>query len=170
MLDLNGGRIGGLNWGLSSKLQAIKSGKITNWREVGGQDLPIHIYASGAEELNDAIFSQIVNSTDAFRKVASDPGGIHFGSSGTLTVAQCGVKTLSIGTSSDRLVALTSFRRSLPPIVRHRNTINSIPMCCNRGLIPYCGSFRSRSLKMVARANKQVKPMPIYCLPLRVKS
>jgi phosphate transport system substrate-binding protein len=87
------------------RLQAIKSGKIINWLEVGGPNLPIHIYASGAEELNGATFIQIVNSTDAFRKVASDPGGIHFGSSGTLTVAQCGIKTLSIGTSSDRLVA-----------------------------------------------------------------
>lgn len=86
------------------QLDAIRSGKITNWRELGGANLPIHIYTSSAEELNGAAFSKIANSTDAFRKVASDPAGIHFGSSGTLTVAQCGVKTLSIGMSLDRLV------------------------------------------------------------------
>jgi phosphate transport system substrate-binding protein len=82
------------------RLDQIRSGKITNWREVGGQNLPIHIYASDADEINGAAFTKIVNSTDAFRKVASDPAGIHFGSSGTLTVAQCG-----IGTDIDRLVA-----------------------------------------------------------------
>lgn len=86
------------------RLQEIRSGKITNWRELGGADLPIQIYASSAEELSGAAFFKIVNSTDAFRKVASDRGGIHFGSSGTLTVAQCGIKTLPIGTSLDRLV------------------------------------------------------------------
>ena len=59
---------------------------------------------SSADELSGATFTKIVNSTDAFRKVASDLGGIHFGSSGTLTVAQCGVKTLPIGMSLDRLV------------------------------------------------------------------
>jgi phosphate transport system substrate-binding protein len=87
------------------RLDLIRSGKITNWREVGGQDLPIHIYASNADEINGAAFTKIVNSTDAFRKVASDPAGIHFGSSGTLTIAQCGIKTLAIGTDIDRLVA-----------------------------------------------------------------
>ena len=86
------------------QLQSIRSGKVTNWRELGGADIPIHIYVSSADELSGATFTKIVNSTDAFRKVASDLGGIHFGSSGTLTVAQCGVKTLPIGMSLDRLV------------------------------------------------------------------
>jgi phosphate transport system substrate-binding protein len=86
-------------------IDRIRSGKITNWREVGGQDLPIHIYATNADEMSGATFTKIVNSTDAFRKVASDPAGIHFGSSGTLTIAQCGIKTLPIGTNLDRLVA-----------------------------------------------------------------
>jgi phosphate transport system substrate-binding protein len=83
------------------QLEAIQSGKITNWKELNGADLPIRIYAGSAEELNGAAFSKTVNSTDAFRKVASDPAGIHFGSSGTLTVAQCGVKTLAMGMSLD---------------------------------------------------------------------
>ena len=88
------------------QLQGIQSGKVNNWRELGGADVPIHIYASSAEELSGAgvPFTKIANSTDAFGKVASDPAGIHFGSSGTLTVAQCGVKTLPIGMSLDRLV------------------------------------------------------------------
>jgi phosphate transport system substrate-binding protein len=94
------------------QLQAIKSGKVTNWRELGGSDLPIHIYATSAEEVNGATFNKIVNSTDAFRKVASDPAGIHFGSSGTLTVSQCGVKTLPIGTKLNLLVA----PYQLPPV------------------------------------------------------
>ena len=87
-----------------NQLQGIRLGSFTNWQEVGGTDLTIHIYSSSAEELYGAAFTKIVNSTDAFRKVASDLGGIHFGSSGTLTVAQCGVQTLPIGMSLDRLV------------------------------------------------------------------
>jgi phosphate transport system substrate-binding protein len=85
-------------------IERIRSGKITNWRELGGQDLPIHIYAVSSEDVNGATFIKTENSTDTFRKLSIDPGGIHWGSSGALTVPQCGIKTLPIGTEN-RLVA-----------------------------------------------------------------
>jgi phosphate transport system substrate-binding protein len=86
-------------------IERIRSGQITNWQQLGGQNLPIHIYATTPEDVNGASFIKIDNSTDAFRKISIDPGGINWGSSGTLTVPQCGIKTLPIGTDSNRLVA-----------------------------------------------------------------
>jgi phosphate transport system substrate-binding protein len=86
------------------RLESIRSGKIINWRDLGGPDLPINIYAKREDTVNGAKFIKIDNSTDAFRKVSIDPAGIHWGASGTLTVAQCGIKTLPIGTNADRLI------------------------------------------------------------------
>jgi phosphate transport system substrate-binding protein len=87
------------------QLHEITTGKIKNWRVIGGADLPIHIYSLNGEELNGALFTPIRNSTDAFQKVSIDPSGIHLGASSTLAVPQCRIKTLPIGTGNGKFVA-----------------------------------------------------------------
>ena len=87
------------------QLQEITTGKIKNWRVIGGADLPIHIYSLNGEELNGAPFIPIKNSTDAFQKVSIDPSAIHLGASSTLAVPQCQIKTLPIGTGNGQFVA-----------------------------------------------------------------
>lgn len=89
--------------GLSvNQLQAIFMGKVTNWKQVGGPDLPImpislnpqtnssikYLFASlkGAK-LGDNV--QIVRDyTEQTRKVASTPGAISYGSMATVVTQQ----------------------------------------------------------------------------------
>jgi phosphate transport system substrate-binding protein len=79
--------------GLSvDQLQDIYKGKLTNWKQVGGPDLPIiplardpkaanllnELLGSEADQISSKV--QIVRDyTEAIRKVASTPGGISFG-------------------------------------------------------------------------------------------
>jgi phosphate transport system substrate-binding protein len=87
------------------QLEAIRSRQITNWRDVGGPDLVIQIYAKDGQTLTGAAFTAISTSTEAFRQVSRDPGGLTWGSA-TLTVRQCGIKTLPLGTAANDLIAL----------------------------------------------------------------
>jgi phosphate transport system substrate-binding protein len=87
------------------QLQEIQAGKITNWRVIGGADLPIRIYALNSEDLNGTKFTPIKNATDAFQKISIDPGGIYWGASVTLAVPQCGVKTIPMGTDGGKFVS-----------------------------------------------------------------
>ncbi|OUL18420.1 phosphate ABC transporter substrate-binding protein [Nostoc sp. RF31YmG] len=79
----------------------IFAGKITNWREVGGPDLKIQLYGKQGRDSGDR-FKLTLTTTDAIRKVATDPAGIYW-SSATLLVPQCGVKPLPIGRQSSKL-------------------------------------------------------------------
>lgn len=87
------------------QLHEITTGKIKNWRVIGGPDLPIHVYSLNGEELNGVSFIPIKNSTDAFQRVSIDPSAIHLGASSTLAVPQCQIKTLPIGTGNGKFVA-----------------------------------------------------------------
>jgi phosphate transport system substrate-binding protein len=85
------------------QLNAIKAGRVTNWREVGGVDRPITLYHKGGDPTVQVAFTKITNSTEGFRKVAGDPGGLYW-SSASQVVTQCGVKALPIGEAVDRFV------------------------------------------------------------------
>jgi phosphate transport system substrate-binding protein len=87
------------------QIHEITTGKIKNWRVIGGADLPIHVYSLNGEELSGVSFIPIKNSTDAFQKVSIDPSAIHLGASSTLAVPQCQIKTLPIGTGNGKFVA-----------------------------------------------------------------
>lgn len=101
-----------------AQLQAIYSGEVTNWSEIGGPDVPIVPYsrpkdASGtieffAREVVQGEFGSNVEYVDettlALQKVAQTPGGIYYASAPQI-VGQCSVKKLHIGRSSDRLIS-----------------------------------------------------------------
>jgi phosphate transport system substrate-binding protein len=94
-----------------SQLQAIYTGKISNWQELGGADLPITAYSRppstggmvdffSSKILQNRSFGSNVQfvstTTEALRQLANDPGGIYYGSA-TAIVPQCTVKSLPLG-------------------------------------------------------------------------
>lgn len=99
--------------GLSiDQLQDIYKGKLTNWKQVGGPDLPIVPFARDpkvANLLNVLLESEVkqVSSkvqyvrdyTESIRKVTSTPGAISFGGSGPL-VGQGSIRPLAIAKST----------------------------------------------------------------------
>ena len=110
-----------------SQLQAIYTGKISNWREVGGGDLPITVY-SRPPSTGDlvAIFKTkilqnrqfglnvefIPTTTQALRQLANNPGGIYYDSTAAI-IPQCTVKLLPLGLiikSSSGLYLFTGFK------------------------------------------------------------
>lgn len=109
------------------RLQAIYTGKITNWREVGGADLPIEVYSlpPSTGDMVD-IFQQKVlqnrqfgsnveflpTTTQALRQLADNPGGIYYDSTAAI-VAQCTIKLLPLGLTRDNLV--TPYQKPLVP-------------------------------------------------------
>ena len=131
--------ISGLTLG---QLQAIYGGKISNWQELGGADLPITPYGRPAStgEIVDFIDSNdskilpdrkmgsnvrlVPTATQALRKLANDPGGIYYDSTATI-VTQCTVKPLPLGESANNLVA--PYQQPLVPASNcpeKRNRIN----------------------------------------------
>ncbi|MEM7593864.1 MAG: substrate-binding domain-containing protein [Cyanobacteria bacterium P01_A01_bin.83] len=102
-----------------SQLQGIYTGKIINWQQLGGADLPITAYVRPAStgEIVDFIDSKIFQNremgsnvrfvptaTQALRKLDKNPGGIYYDSTATI-VTQCTVKPIPLGESDNNLVA-----------------------------------------------------------------
>lgn len=96
--------------GLSiEQLKEIYTGKITNWQQVGGSNLPITAYSrpndSGTTEffkeniLGDNNFGGNVQfmttTTEALKQVGQNPGAIYFASAPEV-ISQCSVKTIPI--------------------------------------------------------------------------
>ncbi|MBD2566888.1 PstS family phosphate ABC transporter substrate-binding protein [Anabaena lutea] len=106
--------------GLSvAQIKDIYTGKITNWQQVGGLNLPITPLSRSKEAggtveffvenvLNKEQFgsnvSYIGTTTEAIRKIATTPGGIYYASAPEI-VPQCTIKSLPIGRTSSQLVA-----------------------------------------------------------------
>jgi phosphate transport system substrate-binding protein len=77
----------------TGQLRAIFSGAIANWRQVGGEDRPIHLYIRSARSgtrryfaehlLRDIAYSpeaiEVDTNTEMARRIALDPGGIGYG-------------------------------------------------------------------------------------------
>ncbi len=102
-----------------AQIKEIYTGKITNWQQVGGINLPITVYtrpqeAGGTVEffvenvLNKDNFGAKVNyigtTTEALRKLAATPGGIYYGSAPEI-VPQCTIKSIPIARTSNQFVA-----------------------------------------------------------------
>lgn len=123
-----------------SQLKAIYTGKISNWQEIGGADLPITVYSRPAStgeivnfialktEQHRAIGSNtkfVSTATQALRQLANNPGGIYYDSTATI-MPQCTVKPLPIGETENDLVAPYQ-----PPLVpatecpKRRNKLNA---------------------------------------------
>ena len=96
-----------------TRLQKIYTGEISNWRELGGADLPITPYArsintgEAVDFVERKIFQNgemgsnvrfLPTASQALERLANDPGGIYYGSMATI-LAECTVKPLSLGNS-----------------------------------------------------------------------
>ncbi len=122
-----------------SQLQQIYTGQVTNWSQVGGPSQPITLYSrrpadSGTVEffIQDVLNKQplpasvqfISTTTQALRKVSTDPGGIYFASAPEV-VGQCTVKSLPLGRKAGEWV--TPYQLPLVPLSAcpgQRNQLN----------------------------------------------
>jgi phosphate transport system substrate-binding protein len=82
--------------------EGIFNGKITNWSAVGGPNLKIQLYGKTGRD-QGPLYSLTSTTTEALRKVSTDPGGIYTASA-SLLVPQCGVKALALGQDAQHLV------------------------------------------------------------------
>lgn len=101
------------------QLRSIYTGKITNWNQLGGANIPIKAYSrriddGGTVELfvQDVLRGQsmaptvefVSTTTQALQKVASSPGGIYYASAPEV-VPQCSIKPLPLGRTQGKYVA-----------------------------------------------------------------
>jgi phosphate transport system substrate-binding protein len=101
-----------------AQIKDIYTGKINNWQQVGGPNLPITPYSRGQQqggtveffvenvlenEKFGATVKVIPTTTQALREVANNRGGIYYASA-TEVVGQCTVKPLPLGRQSDQLI------------------------------------------------------------------
>jgi phosphate transport system substrate-binding protein len=117
--------------GLSvDQLQDIYKGKLTNWKQVGGPDLPIVAFTRDPKAANllnellgeeaDQISSRVQlvrDYTTLIRKVASTPGGISFGGN-TLVMNQQTIRPLAI--------AKANTQEYVQPIIDNGKQINVV--------------------------------------------
>ncbi|PSB57362.1 serine/threonine-protein kinase [Chamaesiphon polymorphus] len=100
------------------QLRDIYTGKVTNWSQVGGQNIPIAAF-SRAENTGGTVssfkdlvlkkedkwqFQTVGNTTQGLQQVARNPGGIYFGAAKEVIVDSCNTKPLAIGKTGDNLV------------------------------------------------------------------
>ncbi len=121
------------------QLKSIYTGKITNWNQVGGANIPIQAYSrrisdGGTVELfvQDVLGGQpmastvelVSTTTQALRKVATSPGGIYYASAPEV-VPQCSIKPLPLGRTQGKYVAPYQEPFILPEeCPRSRNKLN----------------------------------------------
>ncbi|MEM7553411.1 MAG: PstS family phosphate ABC transporter substrate-binding protein [Cyanobacteria bacterium P01_A01_bin.84] len=120
------------------QLKNIYTGKITNWNQVGGANIPIIAYSKKNEGgtveffvknvLQKESFAENIQSiqstTEGLRKVASNQGGIYYASAPEV-VGQCGVKSLPIGRTSNQLIP--PYQEPFVPLTKcpqQRNKLN----------------------------------------------
>jgi serine/threonine protein kinase len=102
-----------------SQIQAIYTGRVTNWQQVGGPDLEIVPYSRRREDSGtvDHFMAMVMEkqalganvrfvdtTTQAVQKIAADPGGIYYGSAPEV-VSQCKIKPLPVGRQAKQWVA-----------------------------------------------------------------
>jgi len=100
------------------QLQQIYQGKIANWNQVGGPNLPITPFSQRPEAGDTVLFSTqkhgwqqpfesrvkyVYSTTEALRQVSQTPGGLYYASARAV-VGQCSVKPLPIGRTGEQLV------------------------------------------------------------------
>lgn len=97
------------------QLQQIYQGKITNWSQVGGPNLPIKPFSQRPESGDTVVFSGeneqfaphvkfVSTTTQALRQVSQTPGSLYYASARAV-VPQCSVKPLPIGRTAQSFVA-----------------------------------------------------------------
>lgn len=95
-----------------SELQAIYTGKIRNWNQLGGPDLTITPYSNPLEtggttwfftetvlpdhSFNPNVIKVVGSTSEGISRLANDPSGIYYASA-TEIVPQCNIRALPIG-------------------------------------------------------------------------
>jgi phosphate transport system substrate-binding protein len=123
-----------------AQLKDIYTGKITNWRQVGGPELAILPYSRRLSEggtieffeenvLGGEKFAEkvqfISTTTQALQELAKNRGGIYYASAPEV-VGQCGVKPLPLGRKSNQLIP--PYQQPFVPLdqcPQQRNQINA---------------------------------------------
>lgn len=101
------------------QLRSIYTGKVTNWQQLGGANIPIQPYSRPANDggtvelfIQDVLGGQkfaanvqfVGTTTQALQKLASSPGGIYYASAPEV-VPQCTIKPIPLGRKANELVA-----------------------------------------------------------------
>ena len=101
------------------QLRSIYIGKITNWSQVGGSDIPIKPYSRRVNDggtvevfIQDILGGQgfganvefVSTTTQALEKVANSLGGIYYASAPEV-VPQCSIKPLPLGRTQQKYIA-----------------------------------------------------------------
>lgn len=146
-----------------TQLRDIYTGKITNWNQLNGPDLPIIPYSRRIEEGGTIEFfvenvlegenfgtnvEFIPTTTQALRKVADNLGGIYYASAPEV-VPQCTVKPLPLGRTADALIA--PYQEPFVPLSQcpnQRNQLNAAAFQSNQYPI-------TRSLFVIVKQNGQ---------------
>jgi phosphate transport system substrate-binding protein len=147
-----------------AQLQDIYTGKTTNWKIVGGPDLPITPYSRRPEEGGTVEFFEenvlrgeefapnvqyILTTTQALREVGKNPGGIYYASAPEV-VGQCSIKPVPIGRTADKLI---------PPYQEPLVTVSECPQKRNQLNVD---AFKSgeypitRRLFVIVKQNSQI--------------
>ncbi|MUL36482.1 PstS family phosphate ABC transporter substrate-binding protein [Gloeocapsopsis dulcis] len=100
------------------QIRAIYTGKIANWNQVGGPNLPILPFSRRSSDggtveffIQDILANQsfgsnvefVPDTTQALRRLAVTPGGIYYASAPEV-VPQCTIKSLPVGRGSGEFV------------------------------------------------------------------
>ncbi|MDZ7962353.1 MAG: substrate-binding domain-containing protein [Aulosira sp. DedQUE10] len=122
------------------QLQKIYLGEITNWKQVGGPDIPITPFSQNPENADVVLISgkqildkqalgsnvqYVYSTTEALRRVNKTPGGLYYASARGI-VHQCLVKPLPLGVTSAQLIP--PYREPLVPVnecPQKRNQLNT---------------------------------------------
>jgi phosphate transport system substrate-binding protein len=101
------------------QLKSIYTGKVTNWKELGGTSIPIKAYSRRVEDggtvelfVQDILGRQkfapnvefVPTTTQALQKISTNPGGIYFASAPEV-VPQCSIKPVPLGRKQGSYVA-----------------------------------------------------------------
>jgi phosphate transport system substrate-binding protein len=120
------------------QLQQIYLGKITNWKQLGSQDLEIVPLSRRPEESGEMKFFQdnvlqsqpfsdrvkyVYSTTSAIRQLQQQPGGIYIASASQL-VYQCSIKPLSINIGDRVVTPYQGSRVAAEECPQQRNQIN----------------------------------------------
>lgn len=123
-----------------AQLKDIYTGKLTNWNQVSGPNLPITAYSRRKEDggtieffleniLGGGDFGTnikfIPTTTQALRELANNPGGIYYASAPEV-VPQCGIKSVPVGRKADEFIP--PYKEPFVPIAQcpgKRNQLNA---------------------------------------------
>ncbi|MBD2340886.1 PstS family phosphate ABC transporter substrate-binding protein [Calothrix sp. FACHB-156] len=123
-----------------TQLKDIYTGKLTNWQQVNGPNLPITAYSRRLEEGGTIEFFDqnimagekfaanikfIATTTQALNEVSKNPGAIYYASAPEV-VGQCTVQPLPLGRTSDQLIP--PYQEPFVPLQQcpqQRNQINA---------------------------------------------